>query len=395
MGRLLSSPGALAWPALLAAGFACTSKSANAPIDAGLDETSVEEATPLDPEGMFRAFQTELVATCGGNGGTCHVEGTFMSAPTWLANPDPYVSAKKYPGILPASNNPLDSKLLTQTEHEGPALVTTQDLFERVRAWVVAEVAERGVKLPATDPIAVVDGNNEVDLSSLVGGLAGTKLTFMASSGNGLLTILEMKISAPFPKALHVEAPFFVIIPSEGPTITDTVDGFPGALDVPNGQTVSFFNGSAVLQKWDSAGKLKIVFNKFETVLPDDGGTGAACGALAAFTASAVPAFKLDLGSGTSCVTCHAGGSAAAKFAMDLSKVDTDNASACAQALHRIVRKNPAASQILLTPTGNPAGDPSHPVRDVCPGQTLTDAGALLCVPQPLIDDLTAWINAE
>src|SRR3984885_2907125 len=201
-----------------------------------------------------------------------------------------------YPGNIPASNDPLDSKLLTQVEHEGPALITSQDLFNKVKSWVIAELAARGPKLPATDPIAVVDGTNTFDLTALAGGLAGTTLTFDASgSGGKILTILNMKITAPFPKSLHIESPFFVIIPASGPVITDTTDGFAGSLDVQNGTAMDFYGASAVLAKWTPGAKLKVVFNKFDAVLPNDAGTGAACNNLAVFKSSATPAFKVDL----------------------------------------------------------------------------------------------------
>jgi hypothetical protein len=139
---------------------------------------------------------------------------------------------------------------------------------------------------------------------------------------------------------------------------------------------------------------LKIVFTKFEAVLPDDAGAGTTCSALSTFTAQAAPAFKLDLG-GKTCFSCHNGSDVAAQFAMDLAKLDTDPATACAQAKNRIVPKNPTASQILQTPTGDPAGDPSHPVRDVCPNMTANDGGASYCVPQGFIDGMKAWINGE
>jgi hypothetical protein len=384
----------LAWYLVVAA---CSSSSGGGARPGGSDggDATAEGAAPVDPEGMFRAFQAELIGKCGGNDGACHVNGTFMGAPQWLGPPDPYVSATGYPGIIPASNDPLDSKILTQVEHEGPALISSPSLFDRVRAWVIAEIGARGTKLPATDAFSVADGNNEVDLSKLAGGLQGTKITFNASSGNGLLTILNMKITAPFPKALHIEAPFFVIVPARGPVITDTVDGFPGALDVANGQTVDFYGGSAVLRKWDSSSKLKIVFNKFEALVPLDGGSAGACNALSVFKSSAVGAFKTDLGGGNTCQGCHGGGLGPAQFAMDLAALDSDPAIACAQAKNRITPKDPAKSQLLQTPTGNPAGDPSHPVRSVCPTQTTNDAGLSLCVPQSVIDSLGVWINAE
>jgi hypothetical protein len=385
--------------AYAAAALACNSSNSSTrgqPGPAGGDAGTgdVPGALAADAEGMFRAFQADLVAKCGGNNGQCHVSGTFMGAPQWLGPPDPYVSAKNYPGNIPDSNDPLDSKLLTQVEHEGPALVSSPDLFDKVRAWVVAEIAVRGSKLPATDAMTIVDGPNTFDLSKLVGGLTGATITFTASNGTGLLTILNMQITAPFPKSLHVESPFFVIVPASGPVITDTIDGFPGPLDVDHGTTVDFYGGSAVLKKWAPTSKLKIVFNKLDAVLPDDAGAGTVCNALDAFKTSATPAFKIDL-MGETCFGCHAGSNEAAQFAMDLGKLDTDPATACAQAKNRIVPKNPTASQILLTPTGDPQGDPFHPVRTTCPTLTQNDAGPSLCVPQAYVDGLTAWINAE
>src|SRR5512135_1708718 len=75
-----------------------------------------------DPEPLFRALQDDLVAACGGANGVCHVAGTYANAPKWLADPDPYVSAKSYRGILPATKEVGDSIILTQVRHEGPAL---------------------------------------------------------------------------------------------------------------------------------------------------------------------------------------------------------------------------------------------------------------------------------
>ncbi len=385
--------------AALGAAAACSSKSSGGVTAGGTDggdgSTSDVGATPTDPPGMFHALQAELVATCGGAGGQCHVNGTFLSAPKWLAGPDVYATCRDYPGNIPASNDPLDSKLVTQVVHEGPALITTPDLFDRVRAWVVAEVAARGAKLPATDAIPVKTGSNTYDLSALAGGLTGAKLTFDATSSGKILTIQNMMITAPFAKGLHIEGPFYVIVPASGPTITDTTDGFAGTLDVSSGETKSFFEGTSVLTKWDPAGKLKIVFARFDPVFPDDAGPGVSCANLGAFTASAVPAFKLDLGSGNTCQTCHAGGNASAKSAMDLSLLDSAPASACQQVLHRILGKNPTGSQLIQTPTGAAGGDPSHPVKTVCPTQTTTDAGVQLCTPQAFVDGVTTWINAE
>jgi hypothetical protein len=351
---------------------------------------------------MFRAFEAELVQKCGGNGGVCHVKGTFSAppnnipAPTWLADPDPYISAKNYPGNIPVSGDINDSKLLTQIEHEGPALVSSPALFEAVKAWIEAEIAARGPMLPATDPFTVTDGANTIDLTKLTGGLAGAKITFNASSNatNHILTILNMQITAPFAKGLHIETPYFIIIPAAGPVITDELDA-PGGppLDVLPAQTVSFFDGSSILQKWDPAGKLKIVFHKFDVMDPPDAGIPTSCKSVATFTSSAVPGFALDLGNGQTCLSCHGQADAgnAGVLAMDLTKVGTDNGAACAQAITHADLTNRPRSQLILTPIGDPAGDPDHPVKAAC----ATSDGGTPCVQQAYIDGIVGWLANE
>ena len=386
---------------VVSAGIACSSSSST-PLQPGPGPDAGAEGSTFDsganttdtPELMFRGFQAEFVAKCGGANGQCHQNGTFLGAPKWLALPDPYISAKAYPGNIPTSNDPSDSKLLTQVEHEGPALISSPVLFDKVRDWVVAEVKANGVKLPATGAFTIKDGANEVDLSALVGGLAGTKLTFTTMSSNGFLTILNMKITAPFPKGLHIESPFFVIVPANGPTLINTTDGFQGTLDVAQGQTSDFFGGSAILKKWDPAGKLKIVFTKLEAVVAEDGGVLGGCKAAQAFHDNAVPQLTADLGGGVSCLGCHGGGNGAAQFAMDLGKLTTNESAACAQTRNRITPGDAPHSQIILTPTGDPNGDINHGDAGG-PAAACAIAPTPPCVNQAFIDGMTVWINAE
>src|SRR5262245_33792830 len=93
--------------------------------DGGRDGTT----TTLTPEQMFRALEPELKQTCGPANKGCHIAGTTANAPKWLAEPDAYVSAKAYPGVLPASGDVGDCILLTQIQHTGPALSETPKLF--------------------------------------------------------------------------------------------------------------------------------------------------------------------------------------------------------------------------------------------------------------------------
>ena len=61
-------------------------------------------------------------------------------APHWLGDPDAYLSAKKYPGILPATREPGDSTILTQVDHIGPSLKHYPKLYDKVSAWLSAEL---------------------------------------------------------------------------------------------------------------------------------------------------------------------------------------------------------------------------------------------------------------
>ena len=62
----------------LGAAAACSSKSSGGAGpggggDGGEAGTTDAPVAPTDPPGMFHALEAELVATCGGAGGQCHV----------------------------------------------------------------------------------------------------------------------------------------------------------------------------------------------------------------------------------------------------------------------------------------------------------------------------------
>jgi hypothetical protein len=359
-----------------------------APVRPGASDGGRDGTGPtLTPEQMFRALEKELVATCGGTNGACHVNGTLTGAADkkFLAGPDAYVSAKNYPGILPASGDVGDCALLTQIQHTGPALSETPKLFGDVRAWVAAELNAMTAKLPATAPFTVQMGFNEVDISNVVPGIEGAKITFLASENGAILSLGTMRVTGPTNRGLSMDSPFFVIIPPQGPIITNpNVNGFTGPLEVPMGQSVEMYSGVLIMTKWKTGGKLKIVFPKLGPLIAGDAGSQGLCNALAQFTANAVPGFKmtvaLDEGGSGSCVGCHNGGSPIAQNAMDLSKIDTDNAVACAQAKFWINFANKPQSVLILTPSGG--SNPNHPVTS-------------LPANQPPITDIMTWVNAE
>jgi mono/diheme cytochrome c family protein len=370
--------------------------------DAEEDQTASADGT-TDPEPLFRAVEADLVTTCGGANGSCHVRGN--SAPHWLADPDPYLSAKKYRGILPATREVGDSILLTQIDHAGPSLKRTPALYEGVAAWLQAELPPP--PLPNTGAFSVATGFNSINLNTVASGLEGAKLTFLATDENGVLTLTALRLQAP-PKAnVELESPFFVLLPRNGKVNADPeVNGFKGQLTIPAGSSAELFGGKMILLRWDPAGQLKIVFQKIETS-PGEG-LANGCTALDVFQSQALPAMRSQVdeiavyeGDGgvpddappagtvlgkNSCIGCHGkaptGNDApsGAVQAMDLRDVDTDVAKACAQARNWINFDDRTQSTLLLNPTGK--ANPNHPIKPLADGD-------------PIIKGLAAWIQAE
>lgn len=372
--------------------FACSSSESS---DGG------PEAGPgtTDPEPLFRSLQADLVSSCGGANGSCHVKGS--QAPHWLGDPDPYLSAKKYPGILPATREPGDSTVLTQVEHTGPSLKRFPALYDRVGAWLSAELPPP--PLPSTAKFQVASGFNQVNLNSIGSGLDGAKITFLATEASvGTLSMTAIRVFAPQNANLRIESPFFVILPRNGKVKAEpTVNGYTGELTVPAGTSKELFTGKMILTRWDNAGQLKITFTKLEST-PGQGASEG-CSALEIFKTKALPAMRAQLditgdddndggtfdgsviGKG-SCVGCHGRadepgmGPHTAVQAMDLRAADTDPAVACGYARQHIAFENKAQSLILLNPTGK--ANPNHPIKP------LADT-------DPIILGIKEWVDAE
>jgi hypothetical protein len=362
-------------------------------------DNAAQETTNAAPEPLFRAFQAELVATCGGANGSCHVKGS--QAPHWLGEPDAYLSAKKYPGILPETREPGDSTLLTQVDHVGPTLKRYPELYDKVGAWLTAELPPP--PLPSTPKFQVASGFNQVNLNAIASGLDGARITFLASEVSaGTLSITALRVYAPQNANLRIESPFFVLLPRNGKVKAEpSVNGFSGELTVKAGASEELFTGKMILTRWDAAGQLKITFKKIESTPAQ--GPAEGCNALDVFIAKALPAMRTQLditgdddndggtfdasviGKG-SCIGCHglagdpATGPHPAVQAMDLRAADTDPATACGFARQYIAFEDKAQSLILLNPTGK--ANPNHPIKP-------------LAETDPIMTGLQEWVNAE
>ncbi len=360
--------------------------------------TTNGEGGVVDAEPLFRVVQKDLIIRCGGANGSCHVKGAV--APHWLGDPDPYLSAKKYPGIIPATQETGDSTILTQVAHTGPTLKAYPELFDHVASWITAEIG--APPLPNTGSFSVATGLNVVNLNTVGSGLDGARITFLGSDGtNGTLSLTAIRIFAPQNANLKLDSPFFVKLPRDGKVKAEpTVNGFQGELTVPAGTSVDFYTGTMILTGWDPNGSLKISFKKIEST-PGQG-PSAACAALDLFNSKALPAMQTQIditdddqndggtfdggviGKG-SCIGCHGRDVGTdpitpAISAMDLRAFGTDPASACANARTQINFADKAKSLIILNPTGK--ANPNHPIKP------LADS-------DPVMQGINAWVQAE
>jgi hypothetical protein len=354
-----------------------------------------------DPQPLFRGLEADLIGTCGGTNGSCHVRGSYQGAPTWLGGADPYITVKKYRGVLPATKEVGDSILLTQVRHSGPALTDApNNLFARVSDWISAEVP--GPPLPNTGAFSVSNGFNSVNLDTVASGLANARLTFLGTETNGTLTLSALKITAPKDANVKVDSPFFVILPRSGKVKADPeANGFKGELAIPAGATVDLFTGKMILLRWDPRGRLKVAFSKIEST-PGQA-VSASCTALDLFKSKALPAMAMpvdvlpedgmdpDAGDPgplgqSSCLGCHAKepppeeAPKAAVQAMDLRNASSDPDTACLNAKAWINLQNKAQSTILLNPTGK--GNTVHPMKPVADDD-------------PIVLGIKAWVDAE
>lgn len=315
---------------------------------------------------LFEALLPTLSTTCGG---ACHGLGVG-GAPIWLGQPDPYTSAKMFPGIIVA--DPGSSIIVTKGRHEGPPMV--DPLLTQVMGWLTAEAAALPVvTLPSTPAFTPTMGSNDIDCSAA--GIPGLHITFNATASGDLLTLTGLNVVTPTTTGAQITYPIFATLPEGGPEIDDA--SFSNLVQtVAAGTTSALGPGVLVLTQWSTDAQMKIEFTSLVKVTVADGGgaTTGGCKSVASFTANAVPAIQAN-----SCLTCHnTGGSG--NPSLDLSGLAAnppDDATACAQALSRVNLQTPAQSDIILAPTGQVA---NHPFKNAS---------------QSFVTMMETWIAAE
>jgi hypothetical protein len=321
-----------------------------------------------DPaEVLYRGLEMDLINTCGGSGGGCHVTASaFATAPKFLAGPDSYKSIKAYPGIVVAQ--PFMSIILTKGGHEGPDLDTAAPALEqKLIAWLNQEALElQSIKLPTTVPVAVMTGPapgtvNTIDLAPLENGITGAKLQFNAQLVGTSLELTNLSLVTAAGTAVHFQHPVFYQVPATkanpaDPDTQDPSDSFSNTdVTVPGGATSPVPPGTVIFTgfaAWTATDKLRIEAYKLEKGTLTEAATPAACKSPTLFQSMVAANFT---GAGDSapltCTNCH-GKNGSGQGALDLSALQgtPDYAAACAAVLNKVNKTTPSASLIIAKP---------------------------------------------
>jgi hypothetical protein len=304
----------------------------------------------------------------------CHEAGGIADAP-FLAGPDYYQSITSWPGIV--TSDPTLSKLeaipvSTNPAHpykhlDEPPLDTT--LFPQIKAWLAAEAAgidTKGQPDAGSDfvqPFVPIMGFNAVYLTPIGNQFTGMAVTFNADVVAGALELTDIEVHPTSMAGLHVVHPLFAVDPVGKPADPDPVDSFSNVDQVFDaGQSGTLSPGTLVLTNWVTDAKLSLAFSKLEIVIPgsadagaEGGTTSSGCKSVGTFTSDAQQPLQ------SNCVPCHGGANPSAQGAIDMSKITSDPAVACAQVKNRVSPSDPAASQIFVTT--DPAGNAAHPYK--------------------------------
>jgi hypothetical protein len=309
-------------------------------------------------EELFNALEAELTKKCGG---ACHTDGTFTPKPptflTGATTADRYKSVKSFPGIVVPDR--YQSTLVTKGAHAGPA-INADPVFEKtVMEWLTQEsLAITAVGSPTTDPVTIVQGANEIDLTKASTGVSGAKITFDASLLAGMLSLSNIKLVAPAGTDTHILKPKFIRVlpaPVNGrQAISDPADNFSNVDQVVAGGSSSALGPGTALFSGDgwrpfdlAKDKIRIEAQKVEKGTVQVAVAPQTCKNVQMFQTNVLPSLR-----GTTfqpnCAGCHGGGLAG------LSLNSQDAALVCLQVMGKLNQANIGQSVMVTKVTAGP-----------------------------------------
>lgn len=313
---------------------------------------------PPPEEVLFRAVEPDLQQKCGQ---TCHAEGTYKpTPPTFLAGPDAYKSIKAQPGAIVADY--YQSVLLQKGAHAGPAVGTDPTFEAKVIEWLKMEAAViQAQKKPSTDPVAIVAGANDIDMTkACVGGLTGVHLKFDAALTGGILSLSNIKVLAGAGTDVHVYKPLFIKvlakpdatnrteIPDGAETFSNTDQTVPGGAETVLNPGSAFLTAAGWAPFDFATDKIRIEVEKLEPGKVSVVDKPKVCKDVAGFTANVLPSMRGGGGITPNCANCHGNGLAG------LSLNGADQAVVCNQVLSKLNEANLAQSAIVTKVTVGP-----------------------------------------
>lgn len=337
--------------------------SSGEPVDDSVDGGELTPAAAqAAAEAQFRALQTDFDRTCGN---VCHKAGASGgSPPTFLADPDPYVSVKAFKGAI--TKQPIQSILWDKAAHTGPALHDSPDLQKKIQNWLIAEsVALTVEKKPSTDPITIVNGPNDVDLSpACTAGLTGVHLKFSASLLGTVLSLSDLKVSVPAGTDVHM-AHLLLVKKLAAPKadgsdeILDPADSFSNLdIQLPAGVETSIASGLILsgegFTPFDLATeKVRFQVDKLEPGKVKVAGAATTCKDAAGFATKVLPSMSGQNGVTPNCSSCHNTANAQANINLNQQKGGALDAEfVCSTVLAKTNKADFANSIIIKKVTG-------------------------------------------
>jgi len=272
---------------------------------------------------------------------------------------------------------PESSRLLTKGAHAGPALTAQEssDILE----WIQAErdaagvMPDAGLQTGKFTPLLCTGGVpgdatcpvNHVSLDGL--GLPGATIDLVAQALSQDLYVTDLRLTASV-DGVYLEHPLFVSWPADStqPEVPDSLDRFFDVKmnEMPMAAPDPIGGGTAAFVGFMPTNQVSIHFKAIGKYMADSGTGGggttqSGCRQLASFKQNAQGPLN------TNCASCHAGGDANAKAAMDITGINSqDDATvqlACNQVRSRINFQDTNQSSFYIAP--DPGQTTNHPFK--------------------------------
>ena len=279
---------------------------------------------------------------------------------------------------------PDSSRVLLKGAHEGARALTPDELL-KVDGWIGAERdaanAAAGVTTISTDKVdllmcngvqgSVTPGTAQCPFNVIAldkNGLPGASIKFIAQAEGSGLYLSDLFLDAAA-DGVYLDHPLFVSIPPTGDPVPDGFDTFSTvklnlvasttSTPVCPGPSCDHIGAGAVaFINFPSTNKIQISFKVLEKYHPDDSGPPPPIGCGTNGFQSFITNMKPQL-TGL-CMSCHGGSNSGATSAMDISKLNGTDNSACLQVRLHINTTTPASSGILNPVNGRDVGHPAQ-----------------------------------